>query len=138
MTSLACMANMAILSLKKYWQNRKPEGDDQDQRQALQQGEEHADQDGVEDDEEEPRHQHACRQAPIGLMLCESAISSSCSSASVPTLVGGRQGRRVVAGGRGRRRPGRQLQLQGGQLVVHLGRGAHLVELLLDVVHRAC
>jgi len=46
---------------------QEPEGDDQNQRQALQQGEEHADQDGVEHDEEEPRQQHACRQTPIWL-----------------------------------------------------------------------
>src|ERR1019366_8647273 len=46
---------------------QEPERDDQDEEKALQHEEEHADQDGVEDDEEEARHQHAGGQAPIRL-----------------------------------------------------------------------
>ena len=34
-TSLACMAYMAILALNQYWQNSTPERDDQDQDEAV-------------------------------------------------------------------------------------------------------
>ena len=66
-TSLACMANMAILSLKQYWQNKSPNADDQDQDEAVEDGEEDADEHGVEDDEEEARHEHPVGQAPVRL-----------------------------------------------------------------------
>jgi hypothetical protein len=42
------------------------DGDDQDQHQAVEQGEEHADEHGVENDEEEARQEHAVGQAFVG------------------------------------------------------------------------
>jgi hypothetical protein len=45
----------------------QPEGDDEDEHEALQDDEEHPDQDGIEHDHEEAGHEHAGGQAPIGL-----------------------------------------------------------------------